>query len=206
MSKPKIFLDSDGVLTNTSKLNCQKLGLKYPSYKDYIDMSNYAWVRDMTTPEEFYKSFKGVKFWESVSPFPWARNLLEYINQLTKGDFVILTRAMNDHGCYAGKKKWWTRHFPEYLGKLVIVGPRQRIVRGEKEFFEGGEKEFFANSEYDILIDDSINNITKWEDAGGSGFWWVELPEDAPNYIVEERKMQIRMLWAQLNKEHLTLV
>lgn len=202
----KLYIDSDGILTNTSKKNCARLGLKYPSYIDDVDMADYGWVKKQVDPEKFYHSFKGQDFWTELDAYPWARDLLDHVNNLTLGNFKILTRAMDDPECFSGKYIWWKRHFPEFLGKLIITGPRFRSVVDGEEIFNGGEKEFFANSPNDILVDDHLKNIGPWLENGGSAIWWKELPEDAPRYIIEDRKMQITMTWACQNNESLNLI
>lgn len=156
----KIFLDLDGVIANFSKAACKRLDIKYPSKHEFKQKGEFF----SDIPEGiFYSTLKGHDFWADLEIFPYANELVEVVNNTSKGNWMFLTKPMLDPGCYSGKYEWIKKHFPKYTNKLIIIN---------------GTKSACCKGADNVLIDDLPKNITEWVNAGGQAIRWVEKTDD----------------------------
>lgn len=141
----RIFLDLDGVLANwegaVSKL------LNRPAA---LGVGDYTW-------EELYE--KNPRLYSDLELMPDAMQLWNYVTSSSVvSDVRILTaipRRMHWPNCTDQKRAWvW-----EHLGRdvEVLFGPF------------AWDKQFHCNGIDDVLIDDTLINISQWWNRGGSG-------------------------------------
>ncbi len=182
----KIFLDLDGVIANFSKSASKCLDIPYPvqhEFKQYDEL--FAHVPKPV----FYSKIRGHDFWANLGIFPYAKDLVKMIDTVSDGNWMFLTKPMMDFGCYSGKFAWVQKHFPQYLGKIIIIN---------------GTKATCCTGANDILVDDTAKNINEWAAAGGHAIRWVEKTDDFDaewyktkvdflKYFIEERKNPIEL-------------
>ena len=165
----RVALDLDGVIVNFTKQGCKVMGEPYPS--NFV-FSHYSWLFDKYGKHSCYKRMKGHPFWTTMEKFPWSDRLIKMVDTVTEGNWIFLTKPMADPYCYSGKAEWIRTHYPRYEKKLVICA---------------ANKNNFARNQFDVLIDDKIENITDWNTAGGTGLFWQELSDDIDNQILESQ-------------------
>ena len=91
-------------------------------------------------------------FFISLEMIPGARELWDFVKPMNP---KFLTGAPPGARSQSQKREWVVKHFgPEYE---TIVLPRK-----EKPNYSG---------HYQVLIDDSSQNISAWEEKGGSGIY-----------------------------------
>lgn len=135
-------------------------------------MLGFSCLWDMHGEEECLKKFKGFQFWSEMEAYPWSNALVSLVDEATKGNWMFLTKPMYDPHCYSGKAAWIMHHFPRHVKKLCIIG---------------SSKANMARNFEDVLIDDHIENINEWRQAGGTAYHWKEIGENAPKEIYENR-------------------
>lgn len=170
----RVALDMDGVIANFTKQACKVLGEPYPADKELAD---YGWLFAKYGDPTCYKRIKGHLFWTSIEKFPWSDELIDIVDEETKGNWIFLTKPMIDPYCYSGKAEWLMNNYRRHLNKLCIVGAdKSNLVRNPK----------------DVLIDDHPKNIGLWEKAGGSTIFWTEIGSDFDQEKVKERLLNTR--------------
>lgn len=170
----RIRLDMDGVIANFTKQACKTMGEPYPSEHVF---TNYSWLFDKHGKHSCYKRMKGHLFWTSVEAFPWATDMINMVDEESKGNWMFLTKPMVDPYCYSGKAEWVMKYARQHLDKLcIIAADKSNVVRDKK----------------DVLIDDKIGNIESWNAAGGTGYFWEEISDDFNTEAVESRLLQLR--------------
>ncbi|MCK9415409.1 hypothetical protein M0Q97_01975 [Candidatus Dojkabacteria bacterium] len=150
ISKIKIYVDLDGVLTNFNQ--GVKNGFLNKHNKENDTNINSGWeYEERYGSEEFWKEVKklGLEFWSNM---PWTsdgRSLWNFIKKYPNVE--ILSKPSKDKLSREGKKIWCKRE----LGEDVKIN----LSYDKKEF---------ADSNC-ILIDDLEKNIKEWFKAGGIG-------------------------------------
>ena len=155
MSKPIIYCDMDGVLTDFSgdfmKL-VKQLGEDDISERDDVPNNAASRYEKIHGTEAFWKVVEdgGLKFWSDMSWMPGGKKLWSYISKL---DTEILSAPSKRvlQTCMKGKKMWCSK-----LGSPKI------------HFRSASKKREFANKN-SILIDDLKSNISAWNASGGVG-------------------------------------
>jgi len=150
ISKIKIYVDLDGVLTNFNQ--GVKNGFLNKHNKENNTNINSGWeYEERYGSEEFWKEVKklGLEFWSNM---PWTSDGKSLWNFVKKYPNVeILSKPSKDKLSREGKKIWCKRE----LGEDVKIN----LSYDKKEF---------ADSNC-ILIDDLEKNIKEWFKAGGIG-------------------------------------
>ena len=137
MSKYEIFLDMDEVITDFSGQFKKSFNI---DYKELLEQDK---------SEDNFKAYinnAGIEFW---SKMPWIPSGIMLRNYLVGTDFIFLSSPKDFTFSVQGKRTW----INNYYGIL-----QEAHFRDDKELFA---------SEYSILIDDSIENCTRWEAKKG---------------------------------------
>lgn len=175
-----VFIDFDGLIANFSKSACQRLGIKYPSNTLFED---YGWLG--TDHDTLIENIKGHDFWVNIEAYPWSNKLVDSVDKISNGNWIFLTHAVNDPGCYSGKYSWYKKHFSRYDKKLCVTDvPKHK----------------FCHDCCDFLIDDKPQNIDEWRSAGGTAFYWQEISDDYSEKIVTKRIVEIVKTIDNINK------
>lgn len=161
-TKPRVFLDMDGVLVNFTKALCKLLKIPYTQDRAYgYDFWKYCGMTD----DEFRDTItREARWWATMEPHPYAKDLVHWL--IDQGiDWHILSSSMYDCDCFAGKSQWVRKHLgDEGMKRFILVcGDKGRIAR-----------------KGDILVDDGPHNWDAWEAAGGEAFPWIEYPPKHP--------------------------
>ncbi len=143
-SKPKIFVDMDGVLADLFN----HVG-EIHDVEHYNHMTNQQW-------ETFFKTTDAYHLFRDLPPFSTANKLLRMVKGMA-GGYTILSSPLSfdREGSIKGKREWLSKH--------ITVPPNDIIFEHEKY------KYAVSNGIPNILIDDYGVNIKKWRAAGGIG-------------------------------------
>lgn len=137
MNRNKIFLDMDDVLLDTAnyfykwhKAESPYLTSTNLGKRDNGEMIGLNWQKAWNElPFEF---------WSSIPKAPFADNLISVCeDSVGEENVFILTSAISNTDCYAGKSAWINKYLPKYKSKLFI-----------------GQKKHIVVDEYSLLIDD----------------------------------------------------
>lgn len=145
-----IVLDVDGVLADfvTAAIKAHGRSEKHDEIKDWNFYENWG-----LTAEQFWAKCKGREFWMSIEPYPEAVSILRCCEAMD--ETILCTSPSNDDSC-PGAKLEWIRHWFGITPDRVCVT---------------GRKAIFAHSS-NILIDDSIENLSDFSAAGGFVLGW----------------------------------
>lgn len=166
----EILLDCDGVLADfltpcLGRLN-KSLGKnvsmeEYPSFNTFAIDSVFGITQDEMWPiiEE------GDSFWCNLEPLPWAKTLYDYCSKIAR--VTICTSPSRKSLCASQKLDWLNKHLGLGINDVMI----------------GGRKDLMARPE-NVLIDDHLSNIKKFQDAGGKT---VLLPSSWNTYGLTEK-------------------
>lgn len=145
----RVFLDVDGVLADF-------IGPALAHHGVIFDPKTYPpglwdiWKFVGCTEQEFW-AFDGFEFWRDLPVYPWAKPLVDGLEQLVgQQNICLLTSPSVNAMCINGKREWIAKHFPAYSKQVLF----------------GSAKQFCAHPST-VLIDDSDGNCKKFMEAGG---------------------------------------
>lgn len=138
-SKYKIYLDVDGVLADFDRQFKNLTGL---------------------LPKEFESKYGTEKFWEVIpknntsfwKEIPWMSDGKELFSYVKKYNPTLLTAPSRHYTSKQGKREWRDEQLPGT--KLILKGAKF--------------KHEYARHD-SILVDDRVDNIERWNTAGGVG-------------------------------------
>jgi len=143
-----IFLDMDGVLCDFVSSAFSAHGMKYDHAVYPRGVFAIEKVIGVTTSEFWRRiDFGGESFWENLDPYPWARTLVDELQEIDK--VVIATSPSRSPASYSGKRRWL-----------------QKMGMCKLDSMFGACKWLMAKSDR-TLVDDGEHNIVEWEKAGG---------------------------------------
>ena len=145
-SKPKVYVDMDGVLANF--------------YAGVTRITGREEPRDMALQdiEDTMASFKGTDFFYKLPKYEQADQLIAMVNAATGGDWYILSSPLKyDREGSAKYKAAWVRD------KLKIQ-PKEMHFQSDKAQFATQ-----PDGTPNILIDDYPKYLNSWKDKGGIG-------------------------------------
>jgi len=141
-----IFLDVDGVLAMTPERLYQDHVIDIAAYPRGVYDLSIALNR---THEEVWAHTVGnVDWWESLSLYPHAMDLIEKLSAV--GNVVLATAPMHDPASVLGKVRWIQRHFGSDFRDYVITKRKDVLARPCA-----------------VLVDDYDVNIESFRRAGG---------------------------------------
>lgn len=164
-SNVRIFLDIEGVVMNFTLPAASALDdLEIPVSSSGTIEPNP--VYHFTSDEILYDICHGFEFYAEACPvYPWTDVLFEEVFKMSMGNVYFLGKQNKwDRGAWGGKAQWIWEKFGDYgYTHLLMVSekhmlPFQEILRP-----------------HHILIDNDMENIRAWCQAGGTGYWWPEL-------------------------------
>jgi predicted kinase len=145
-SKPKVYVDMDGVLANF--------------YAGVTRVTGHEEPRDMALQdiEDTMASFKGTDFFYRLPKYEQTDQLIAMVNAATKGDWYILSSPLKyDREGSAKYKAAWIRD------KLKI--------QPKDMYFQSDKAQFATQSDGtpNILIDDYPKYLNSWKEKNGIG-------------------------------------
>ncbi len=118
----------------------------------------------------------GIEFWSSkVKAYPW---LGELTDALRFRPWSVCTTPSKSHYSAGGKVLWMQKHFGSQFRDYVMTPQKHLLARPGA-----------------ILIDDSDDNVSKFNDAGGRGMLFPQ-PWNENRHLVGER---VQYVIEQLN-------
>jgi predicted kinase len=145
-SKPKVYVDMDGVLANF--------------YAGVTRVTGHAEPRAMALQdiEDTMASFKGTDFFYRLPKYEQADQLIAMVNKMTNGDWYILSSPLKyDREGSAKHKAAWVREF-------LKIQPKGMHFMSDKAQFATQ-----PDGTPNILIDDYPKYLNSWKDKGGIG-------------------------------------
>lgn len=151
--KTVCLLDMDGVLFNfvqsTIDLLNKDLGchIKHEDIKDWNIHKAFG-----LTAGDMWKRIdnEGPDFWANLELYPWAKELVSMLEHILGDNIYFCSSPSMSPWCLLGKRQSIIKHFPKYNTKFVFTNHKQLLANKDT-----------------ILIDDSLKNCAKFEDAGG---------------------------------------
>jgi hypothetical protein len=136
----RIYCDLDGVLSDFHGRFRELIGKSPDNFQ-----AEYG-------KKAFWKAIDdaGEEFWSGMEPMPDAKILW---NHISKYKPELLSAPSSKTYSHVGKQLWVNQHLP---GTILNLKPAT-------------EKHHFCTGPYDILIDDRVDTIERWNNAGGVG-------------------------------------
>jgi 5'(3')-deoxyribonucleotidase len=176
--RKRTFIDLDGVVANWEKSAMVILGANEEKYIPLLKEGNS--LRDYFPNQWEVLDSKTEEFWLGLEKLPWADELIELA--LKYGDVAFLTSGGNVYertngvaDAAKGKTIWVDRHFSKYGIPLIITKHKNFCA--------------YPNS---ILIDDTLKNIEKFEEGGGTGYHFPQI------YKLLEEDIDIKQVFGEL--------
>lgn len=159
-----ILCDLDGVLSDFLSLALEKLNFEIDEPAPGLTPESYAIIGKFNiaevyglSMEDFWETLeKGDKFWCNQKPFPWAKDLLEWLE--TIAPVTICTSPSLHEVCCMQKTRWVEKHLGRRNNSLMI-----------------GSRKYLMAKPGNLLIDDYENNVDAFRAAGGSA---IQVPSN----------------------------
>jgi len=138
-----IYLDMDGVIADF--------------FTELARHYNVNHWKDLPEKNESVKALKGTDFFERLPKFPTSDELVEFIHELTNGNWYILSAPLRDDYDHSIslKRKWLANHG---------YTPKDAYFSSVKEKYAVNE-----NGQSNILIDDREEKLKAWTQNHGIG-------------------------------------
>lgn len=151
MTKPIIFFDMDGVLTDFYGSVMEAFGRQKNRRFHPFPQKWNIWEHLGCTEKQFWDACRGTDFWANLDWCNGGHQLLLAAEEVVGAENIyLLTSPSRDPGSYAGKYLWVEKHLPNYLSRLILTGKKFLLAKDDR-----------------ILVDDSDDNCRKFIEAGG---------------------------------------
>ena len=159
-----IYLDMDGVIANF--------------FKSFADKNNVDHWKSIKEKDKALNELVGTDFFYHIPTFGnESRNIVNFVKGITEGNWGICSSPLRgDHNNSA----YWKRRWLEDKGFMPEV--ENCIFTSNKHKYAINRLTGLPN----ILIDDKIDNIKRWEQAGGIGIRFQCDKDDVVEYLFEE--------------------
>ena len=154
-SEYKVYLDMDGVLADFDKRFEDLSGMKPGEFESKYGKNKF-W--------DFIDEEHKVSFWVGIPEMPGAKQLVDAVK---KYNYELLTAPSVKKQSYLGKILWVRNHKDLFGGK-----PRINFKKAKEKH------EVKPNlQKTDILIDDRLDTIERWNSAGGTGIHYQNVSQ-----------------------------
>ena len=171
-----IYLDMDGVIANF--------------FKSFADKNNVDHWKSIKEKDKALNELVGTDFFYHIPTFREDRNgvignhgaclsseIVNFVKEISEGNWGICSSPLRgDHNNSA----YWKRRWLEDRGFMPEV--ENCIFTSNKHKYAINRLTGLPN----ILIDDKIDNIKRWEQAGGIGIRFQCDKDDLDEYLFEE--------------------
>ena len=154
-----IYVDMDGVIADF--------------FNEFAKVCEVNHWKEIPDKETSLKALAGTDFFGRLPKFDTADDLIDYVDVLTAGTWCILSSPLRgDHENSAVWKRVWL--------KDNNYKPAEAIFTSRKESY-ATTKDGTPN----ILIDDRVENINRWVEAGGIGICYQANESDYDDLLEE---------------------
>ena len=154
-SEYKVYLDMDGVLADFDKRFEDLSGMKPGEFESKYGKNKF-W--------DFIDEEHKVSFWVGIPEMPGAKQLVDAVK---KYNYELLTAPSVKKQSYLGKILWVRNHKDLFGGK-----PRINFKKAKEKH------EVKPNlQKTDILVDDRLDTIERWNAAGGTGIHYQNISQ-----------------------------
>jgi 5'(3')-deoxyribonucleotidase len=161
-SKPRVYLDMDGVLADFFTEYAKLAGIESGNYRDIPPAKADPTLNKMV----------GTNFFARLPKFPTADALVSMTVKIFGGYSICSSPLRGDHkGSEHYKREWISQH--------LRPGPQEIIITPNKSKFA-----VQPDGTPNILVDDRGSNITGWEAAGGIGIKY-QADEDSLSIVMQ---------------------
>ena len=169
------LLDMDGVISDfyagAAKLHNREIDFRKLREDDSLPklwgMSN----------AEFWKPIDAT-FWVNLPILNDAKTIVKFLESAFD-DVVICSSSSLAMDAELGKKLWLSLHFPQFLNNRFIFTKRKELCA----------------SKYNVLIDDSLKNVQKFQEFGGRA---LLLPRPGNNRWHEDTMSELKSYVSKL--------
>lgn len=117
----RALVDLDGVLCDFVSGVCDLHDRENP-YDDPGNLGVYEFSKLWgMTPEEFYGPTRSREFWANLVPYGDAGETMRLLSGWLGPENVAILTSLANAEAAAGKYDWVARHFPDYLGRLMVA-------------------------------------------------------------------------------------
>jgi 5'(3')-deoxyribonucleotidase len=147
--KTIILLDADGCIADFTKAVCKVHDIDYENLLKTWTPGVFDIASQLNIHEDvmWKKIDKHPTFWEDIEPYPYAEELVDYLQ--SKFEVHICTSPSRHSDCLSGKDKWLKKH-----------------INFKRNFVMTPNKELLAKENH-CLIDDFGSNVEKFKNNGG---------------------------------------
>ena len=159
------YLDMDGVIADF-----------FGKLAEEFDSDHWKSIKNI---ERSLNEISNTDFFYRIEPFPETPEIVKAVKDWSEHNWGICSSPLrNDHYNSAfWKRKWLTLHdcMPDDIEKLIFTGNKHKYAIDR------------LTGEPNVLIDDKLSNIIKWQEAGGIGIRF-QTNEDDVDYLEERLK------------------
>ena len=160
-----VYLDMDGVIADFFSLLAQE-----------NDSDHWKSIKNI---ERSLNEIRNTDFFYRIPEFPETAEIVRQVKTLSDGDWGICSSPLrNDVNNSAYWKRRWLEDkgfMPDDLEKCIFTSNKHKYAISR------------LTGEPNILIDDKLDNILRWNNAGGIGIRF-QCNEDDVEYLVDELK------------------
>lgn len=174
----EIILDVDGVIARCHEGALDACGCGVTPYplnqrvKNVCEMQNPYYER--MSHDEFWGGFS-YEFWRDLERADYWESMWEYFDRRFGNENIfVATRPTINPQCAAGKTHWLEKHLPKSVGGYALIKKKEMLAKPNR-----------------LMIDDSPQNIARFEAAGGWGFLWRQPWNGTPVLTWSERELEL---------------
>ena len=166
-----VYLDMDGVIADF-----------FGGIEQLHDVDHWKSIKDK---QDLINSIRYTDFFYQLKPFETSWRLVERVKNKSEGDWGICSSPLEqDTNNSAYWKRRWLEdkgYMPDDLEKCIFTGNKHKYAISR------------LTGKPNILIDDKLDNILRWNNAGGIGIRF-QCNEDDVEYLVHELKKVLKRL------------
>lgn len=163
-----VYLDMDGVISNF----CE-------AFEKINNVDDWRKIQDKDLA--LYQ-LRNTNFFNTIKPFKNAKKLVDFVKKIAGSDYGICSSPLTND---LYNSSYWKRVWLERYDFLPII--KNLVFTRNKEKYATERIDCSSN----ILVDDKIHNIKKWENAGGIGIYY-SAEKDNVNDIINKIKTKYK--------------
>ena len=155
-----LYLDMDGVIANW-----------YDTFAKYNGVEDW---KTIPNKEKAVFELKSTDFFNTIELYPSTKKLVSAVKRIAGDNYGICSSPLTDdeHNSSYWKRVWLERHgLMPIIPNLIFTRNKERYA---VERIDGSPN---------ILVDDKLNNVKQWNNAGGIGIHYCANTDDVDKLI-----------------------